>query len=62
MIQKVVKKMPIDANREIQDNLAYWLSRPAKERVDEVLRLRETYCGPAQRLQRVVRIIKLSQD
>ena len=58
MIAKVVKKVPMDAKRQIQDDLAYWLSRPPAERVAEVGRLREMVCGQPQRLQRVVRIVK----
>lgn len=54
--------MPMDGKREIQQNLEYWLSRPAEERIAEVMRLREMICGPAQRLQRVARVIKRSQS
>ena len=60
MIEKVVKKMPMDGTREIRDNLAYWLSRSPAERVAEVERLREMVCGRTQRLQRVARVIKRS--
>ena len=58
MIQKAVKKMPMDAKQQIQDDPAYWLSRPPAERTDEVMRLKEMVCGRAQRLQRVARSVK----
>jgi len=62
MIEKVVKKMPLDAKRQMQEDLAYWLSRPPQERVAEVERLREMVCGRTQRLQRVARVIKRTQE
>ena len=60
VMEKVVKKMPMDGAQEIRDNLAYWLSRPPAERIAEVFRLREIVCGNTQRLQRVARVISFS--
>jgi hypothetical protein len=62
MIQKVVKKVPMSPKCQIQEDLAYWLSRPPAERVAEVERLREMVCGRTQRLQRVARIVKRTQS
>ena len=46
-----------------KDDLAYWLSRPVKERIEAVEILRREYYGSSARLQRnVVKIIKLSES
>ncbi|MCP4642415.1 MAG: hypothetical protein GY851_18365 [bacterium] len=44
------------------DDLAYWLSRPPEERVAAVEFLRRQHYGTLPRLQRTVRVIKLSED
>jgi hypothetical protein len=53
----------MDRDFEIRQNLEYWLSRPPEERIEavEILR-RQVYGEDTPRLQRVVRIIKLSQS
>lgn len=63
MIRKVVQKHKMDRDFEIRQNLEYWLSRPPEERIEavEILR-RQVYGEDTPRLQRVVRIIKLSQS
>ncbi len=38
--------------------LAYWLSRPAAERIAAVEFLRRQYLGPGARLQRVLRVVE----
>jgi hypothetical protein len=63
MIRKVVQKHKMDRDFEIRQNIEYWLSRPPEERIEavEILR-RQVYGEDTPRLQRVVRIIKLSQS
>lgn len=58
MIRKVVRKYPVDSHSEIRQNLEYWLSRPAEERVAAVDELRRQFYGDSQRLQRVARVIR----
>ena len=60
MIRKVVKRYELgaaDARRQDRD---YWLSRPAAERVAAVDFLRSQVHGTGQSLQRVVRIVDLT--
>ena len=63
MIRKIVQKHKMDRDFEIRQNLEYWLSRPPEERIEavEIFR-RQVYGEDTPRLQRVVRIIKLSQS
>ena len=44
-----------------KDDLDYWLSRPAEERIAAVEILRREYYGSSARLQRISRIIKQAQ-
>jgi len=63
MIRKIVQKHKMDRDFEIRQNLQYWLSRPPKERLEAVEILRkQVYGEDTPRLQRVVRVIKLSQS
>jgi hypothetical protein len=61
MIRKVVKKHRLDKDNEIRQNLQYWLSRTPEERLSAVEILRRQVYGDSQRLQRVVKVVKLSQ-
>jgi len=58
MIRKVVQIHDMDRYSEIQQNLEYWLSRPPKERLAEVEKLRHQYYGDSHRLQRVARVVQ----
>jgi hypothetical protein len=57
MIQKVVKKRALNDD-STESELCYWLGRPETERVETVDLLRKEQYGSADRLQRVVKIIK----
>jgi hypothetical protein len=58
MIEKVVTIMSLKEAESPARDLAYWLSRPAEERIAQVERLRRQYHGSAPRLQRVARVIQ----
>jgi hypothetical protein len=62
MIQKIVKKRTMDELSSIEEDLAYWLSKPPEERVAAVDFLRRQYNGNTARLQRSARIIQLKQS
>ena len=48
----------IKQKEESNKNLAYWLSRPAHERLEAVEILRKQFNGSSKRLQRTIRVIK----
>jgi hypothetical protein len=58
MIKKVIRKTNLDNLDSAKDDLKYWLSRPAEERVSTVDYLRRQYYGNTERLQRVARVIQ----
>ena len=58
MIEKVVRKRNLTTHSQAKEDLAYWLSRPAEERVLAVEYLRRQHHGSTGRLQRVARVIK----
>lgn len=58
MIKKVVRKNKFHDPQSAKDDLAYWLSRPAEERIATVDFLRKQYYGSTERLQRVARVIQ----
>jgi hypothetical protein len=60
-IRKVVRKRDLGRYSEVRENLAYWLSRSPEERVAALEHLRRTHIGSAVRLQRCVRIARLSR-
>ena len=62
MIRKTVQKYRLDKYTEIRQNLQYWLSRTPEERISAVEILRRQVYGDTQGLQRVVRVVKLSQS
>ena len=62
MIEKVVTKRSWQDFNEIEENLAYWISKTPEERISEVERLRRQYHGSSARLQRFARIVQRSQS
>jgi len=62
MIQKVVHKTNLHDHNEIRQNLEYWLSRPAEERVAAVEFYRRQVYRDIPRLQRVARVIKRQES
>lgn len=62
MIEKVVRKRNLKDFSEIEENLVYWLSRTAEERVSAVECLRKQFHGSSARLQRSTRVIQRSQS
>jgi hypothetical protein len=60
MIKKVIRKINLQSLQSAKEDLSYWLSRPAEERVATVDYLRKQYYGSTERLQRVARIIQRS--
>ena len=58
MIKKVVRKSSLHSLNSAKDDLLYWLSRPAEERVATVDYLRKQYYGNTERLQKVARVIQ----
>ncbi len=62
MLKKVVRKAHIRDFREIEENLAYWLSKTPEERVAAVEYLRKQFDGSSARLQRSARVIQRSQS
>jgi hypothetical protein len=58
MIQKTVKKRPLQDAASTQEELAYWLSKTPEERVAAVDYLRRQYYGNTARLQRVARVVQ----
>ena len=58
MIKKVVCKSNLNGLQSAKDDLSYWLSRPAEERVAAVDYLRRQYYGSTERLQGVARVIQ----
>jgi len=62
VIQKTVKKINLTDKEQLNSDLDYWLSRTPEERISAVEILRRQFNGNSARLQRTVRIIKLSED
>jgi hypothetical protein len=62
MIEKVVRKGNMKDVIEVQENLAYWLSRTPEERVAAVEYLRRQIDGSSARLQRSARVVQRSQS
>ena len=55
MIKKIIKIL--DINKKGND-LAYWLSRPPRERIEAVEILREQFNGSTEGFQRTIRVIQ----
>ena len=58
MIQKTVTKRSVQDPSSTKEDLTYWLSKTAEERVATVDYLRKQYYGNAARLQRVARVVQ----
>ena len=58
MMKKVIRKGNLQNLQSAKNDLEYWLSRPANERVATVDYLRKQYYGSTERLQRVARVIQ----
>ena len=61
MNKKIVRKIKPGEESE-RDNLAYWMSRSADERIAAVEALRREHYGSSARLQRIVHVGKLAQS
>jgi len=57
-IKKVVRKTHLHNPESIKEDISYWMSLPAEERIAAVDYLREQYYGSSKRLQRVARVIQ----
>jgi hypothetical protein len=58
MIRKVVKKISLKDSSNVKKELAYWLSKPAEERIAAVENLRRQMNGSSKGLQRTVSVIQ----
>jgi hypothetical protein len=61
MIRKVVNKVTLKDSSSMKKELAYWLSKPAEERIAAVENLRRQMNGISERLQRTVSVIQRTQ-
>lgn len=61
MIRKVVNKVTLKDSSSVKKELAYWLSKPAEERIAAVENLRRQMNGRSERLQRTVSVIQRTQ-
>lgn len=61
MIERKVVKSDFDSHCEIKQNLEYWMSRSAEERVEAVEILRRQFYGDTGRLQRVARVVQQAE-
>ena len=61
MIKKVVKKRTLAESNQVKEDLEYWLSKSAEERIQAVDYLRKQSHGHSERLQRVARVIQRAQ-
>ena len=62
MIQKVAKIKDIKDHNSINEDLRFWLKKSPEERISTIEYLRRQYHGSAARLQRVARVVQLSQN
>ena len=60
MIKKIVHKNNLRNLQSSKEDILYWMSRPAEERIAAVDYLRQQYYGTTERLQRVIRITQRS--
>jgi len=58
MIRKVVNKLTLKDSSSVKRELAYWLSKPAEERIAAVENLRRQMNGSSKGLQRTVSVIQ----
>jgi hypothetical protein len=62
MIERVVKKLNLEKDSTIKEDLAYWLSKTPEERISAIEILRRQYHGSSARLQRSARVIQQTRD
>jgi hypothetical protein len=58
MIERVVKKMDLERDLTIKEDLAYWLNKTPEDRIAAIEILRRQYHGSSARLQRSARVIQ----
>jgi hypothetical protein len=58
MLTKAIKRYKLHGYSSAKEDLAFWLRKPAEERVATVDYLRKQYHGSAARLQRSARVIQ----
>ncbi len=62
MIEKSVKKLDMSRDSSVKEDLAYWLSKTARERIAAIEFLRGQYHGSSARLQRSARVVQQTQN
>ncbi len=62
MIERVVKKMDIERDSAIKEDLAYWLIKTPEGRISAIEILRRQYHGSSERLQRCARVIHQTRN
>ncbi len=62
MIRKVVKKYKLKESDSQKQELRYWLSKKAEERISAVEILRKQEYGSSKRLQRIARVVKQAKS
>ncbi|GBE31478.1 hypothetical protein BMS3Bbin05_00379 [bacterium BMS3Bbin05] len=61
MIKKVIKKGSWNDKFPKEADLAYWLTKSPRERIETVEILRRQYYGGTARLQRIVKVVQRTQ-
>jgi hypothetical protein len=61
MIEKTVKKFDLKSDASIKEDLAYWLSKTPKERIEAIEFLRRQRHGSSERIQKFARVIQQSK-
>ena len=62
MIEKNVKKLDLEKDSSIKEDLDYWLSKNPNERIAAIEFLRRQYHGSSARLQSSARVVQQTQD
>ena len=57
-MEKGVRISKLNESDQTKEDLAYWLSRPAEERIAAVEHLRRQHHGSLPRLQRSIQIVQ----
>ncbi len=61
IIERIVKKLDLEKDSSIKEDLAYWLSKKPQDRIAAIEFLRRQYHGSSERLQRSARVIQQKQ-
>ena len=61
MIEKTAKKLDLNMDSSIREDLAYWLSKTPRERIAAIEFLRRQYHGSSARLQKSARVVQQVQ-